>query len=131
MFRSIFRIPPLWSLLAALTVTVGGRILKERMDDTQLTKHFDQLYKYLDERFDLVDQRIDDFEKRVDKRFDAVGDRFDVVEERLDGIETTVNAIYQRLGNVEAEHAAMNQQLDRHERWHHQTADKLGLQLDH
>ena len=100
------------------------------MDDKQLTKHFDQLYKYLDERFDLADQRIDDFEKRVDKRFDAVGERFDLVEERLEGIESTVATIYQRLEHAEADQAATKSQLDRHDRWHHQTAGKLGVQLD-
>ena len=106
-----------------MTVTAAGCILKKHMnDEAQWTK----LYQYLDRRFDSIDGRF----AAMDERFDAMDERFDLVEERLEGIETTVNAIYQRLGNVEAEHAAMNQQLDRHERWHHQAADKLGLQLD-
>jgi len=94
------------------------------MDDKQLTKHFDQLYKYLDERFDLADQRIDDFEQRVDERFERV-------ETRLSNVENTVDALYKRSETDEIERLAMSQQLDRHDRWHHQTADKLGLRLDH
>ena len=67
----------------------------------------------------------------MDERFDTMDDRFDLVEERLEGIESTVAAICQCLEAVEADQAATISQLDRHDRWHHQTADKLGLRLDH
>jgi len=85
-------------------------------DEAQWTK----LYQYLDRRFDAIDGR-----------FAAMDERFDVVEEHLEGIESTVNAIHQRLEHAEADQAAMKSQLDRHDRWHHQTAGKLGLRLDH
>ncbi len=102
---------------------VAGRIVKRHMDDKQLAKHFEQLYKYLDERFDLADQRIDDFEQRTDERFERL-------ETRLSNMENTVDALYKRSETDQLERLAMNQQLDRHNRWHHQAADKLGLQLD-
>ncbi len=107
-----------------MTVTVAGRILKAHMnDEAQWTK----LYQYLDRRFEAIDGRF----AAMDERFDAVDARFDLVEERLEGIESTVAAIYQRLEHAEADQAAMKSQLDRHDRWHHQTAGKLGVQLDH
>ena len=100
-----------------MTVTAAGCILKKHMnDEAQWTK----LYQYLDRRFDAIDGR-----------FAAMDERFDVVEEHLEGIESTVNAIHQRLEHAEADQAAMKSQLDRHDRWHHQTAGKLGLRLDH
>ena len=107
----------------SLTITAAGRILKKHVnDEAQWTK----LYQYLDRRFDAIDGRF----AAMDERFAAMDERFDLVEKRLEGIETTVNAIHQRLEHVEAEHTAMKSQLDRHDRWHHQTAGKLGVQLD-
>ena len=35
------------------------------------------------------------------------------------------------LENLEVEQAAVHTQLDRHERWHHEVADHLGLKLQH
>ena len=107
-----------------MTVTAAGCILKKHMNDEA---QWAKLYQYLDRRFDAIDGRF----AAMDERFDAMDARFDLVEERLEGIETTVNAIYQRLEHVEADQAAMKSQLDRHDRWHHQTAGKLGLRLDH
>jgi len=107
-----------------LTIMVAGRILTVHMNDQD---QWAKLYQYLDRRFDAIDGRF----AAMDERFDAMDERFDVVEERLEGIESTVAAIYQRLEAVEAEHTTMKTQLDRHDRWHHQTADKLGLRLDH
>ena len=102
---------------------VAGRIVKRHMnDEAQWTK----LYQYLDRRFEAIDDRF----AAMDERFDTMDDRFDLVEERLEGIETTVTAIYQRLEHAETDQAAMKSQLDRHDRWHHQAADKLGVQLD-
>ena len=114
MFRSILHLSPLWSLLAALTVTVSGRILKEHMNDQdQWTK----LYHYLDKLFADVHTEI--AELRVE-----LNDKVDQANTALDGLAKASEA-------DELERLAMNQQLDRHERWHHQAADKLGLQLDH
>jgi len=82
-------------------------------DQDQGTK----LYHYLDKRFADVHTEMNDHFARV--------------ETRLDGIESTVDAIYKRLEDAEIEQTAIQSQLDRHDRWHHQAADKLGLQLDH
>ena len=113
----------MWQVYGDLTIMVAGRIVKARMnDDAQWAK----LYQYLDRRFEAIDGRF----AALDERFDAMDDRFDLVEERLEGIESTVAASYLRLEHAEADQAAMKSQLDRHDRWHHQAADKLGLQLD-
>jgi len=86
-----------------------------------------KLYQYLDRRFEAIDGRF----AAMSERFDTMDEHFDLVEERLEGIETTVNTIYQRLEHAEADQATMKSQLDRHDRWHHQAAGKLGVRLDH
>jgi len=81
-------------------------------DQDQWTK----LYHYLDKRFADVHTEI--AELRVE-----LNDKVDQANTALDGLAKASEA-------DELERLAMNQQLDRHDRWHHQTADNLGLQLD-
>jgi hypothetical protein len=71
-----------------------------------------KLYQHFDERIDKLEAEL---------AVKADGER---VYRALDGIA-------KRLDTDDAERAAMNNQLDRHDRWHHQTADKLGLKLDY
>ncbi len=70
------------------------------------------------------------------------GQMFQHFDERLNGlqdelksdinhVQNSVDGIAKRLDTDEAERAAMTHQLDRHERWHHLTADKVGLKLDY
>ena len=53
------------------------------------------------------------------------------LNDKIDQANTALDGLAKASEADELERLAMNQQLDRHERWHHQTADKLGLQLDH
>lgn len=76
-------------------------------DDAQRTK----LFRYLDERF-----------ATVDARFDAQDQRFDKLQSAVDGIVKVVD-------DQSVELAAVSVQLDRHKRWIHQLADRLGLKL--
>ena len=53
------------------------------------------------------------------------------LNDKIDQANTALDSLAKASETDELERLAMNQQLDRHNRWHHQTADKLGLQLDH
>lgn len=76
---------------------------------------FAKLYAYMTERFDKIDAAL---ELKADKAdVDGLYDRFDDVMAELDDIKT--------------EQAAHRVQLDRHERWHHEVADHVGLTLGH
>jgi len=64
---------------------------------------FSKLFNYMTERFDKIDAEL---AKKADA--DDMYRRFDDVMAELDDIKT--------------EQAAQRVQLDRHERWHHETA---------
>jgi hypothetical protein len=82
--------------------------MKGVMTDDQFMK----LFKYVEKRFDELQEELSSKAdgERVYKAFDAIA--------KNQGIE-------------QQERAAMLRQLDRHERWHHRTADKIGLKLDY
>lgn len=73
---------------------------------------FSKLFRYMTERFDKLDAEL---AKKADA--DEMYRRFDAVIAQLD--------------DIKIEQAAQRVQLDRHERWHHETAEHVGLKLSH
>lgn len=82
------------------------------MTEDQFEKQFAKLYVYMGRRFDAIETEL---AKKADR--DEMYQRFDAIEGRLDTIETELGAI--------------TVQMDRHERWHHQVADHVGLELQY
>ena len=118
------------------------------MSNDQLT----ELKQYLDQRFAEQDEKLDarfteqdhknenHLNQALAKLAGAVNRHFDEIERRLDQkadkagldrIYVTLDAILKNQEIERDERAAIMHQLDRHERWHHQTADKIGLKLDY
>jgi hypothetical protein len=85
----------------------------------QITDVRDSLSDQMLKLYQHFDQRLDKLETELATKAD--GER---VYRALDGIT-------KRLDDDETERAAMNHQLNRHERWHQQTAAKLGMKLDY
>ena len=81
-----------------------------------------------------VNQELAKFTGQLTQSFN---ERFDRLEKKVDGkadgerVYRTLDGIAKRLDDDGAERAAIQSQLDRHERWHHQAADKLDLDLEY
>jgi hypothetical protein len=80
--------------------------------------------------------RMDSFDKSMARMYSHMEKRFDRLEETK-ADKTDVNRIYDQLDGLikridedRTERMAIISQLNRHDRWHHQTADRLGLQFD-
>jgi predicted nucleic acid-binding Zn-ribbon protein len=69
--------------------------------------------------------------KYIERRFDELAHEVEDVRGQVSQVNGTVDGIAKQLDTDAAERAAITRQLDRHDRWHHQTADKLGLKLDY
>ncbi|MBB4853372.1 hypothetical protein HNP40_000738 [Mycobacteroides chelonae] len=85
------------------------------MTEEQFSKQFAKLYVYMDRRFDAIETEL---AKKADKT-------------EIDGIYVKLDSIEGRLDVIETELGAINVKLDRHERWHHQVADHVGLELQY
>lgn len=83
------------------------------MAEGQFNKQFAKLYVYMDRRFDAIEAEL---AKKADKT-------------EIDGIYIKLDSIEGRLDTIETEFGAIHIQLDRHERWHRQVANHVGLEL--
>lgn len=78
-----------------------------------MDKDFSELIEYLDEKF-----------VGIDKRFDGVKKDF------ID-LQTSVDAYAKKADDYFQEMVALAHKVDRHEKWFHQIADKLGIKLEY
>jgi len=83
---------------------------------------------------DILNQELAKFAGQITASFSERMDKLEAdLATKADGerVYRALDGIAKRLDDDAAERAAMQSQLDRHDRWHHQAADKLKVQLDY
>ncbi|MBU4204755.1 hypothetical protein KKE19_02420 [Patescibacteria group bacterium] len=78
-----------------------------------MKEDFSELITYLDEKF-----------VGIDKRFDKVEKGFVQLQTAVDKYAEKADAYFQEM-------LMLSQKIDRHEKWLHQLADKLGIKLSY
>ena len=89
----------------------------------------DQLRKILNEE---LTKELLKFASGMNLNFDSLKKQIDGKADKsdVDRLLKAFDAVAKQQEVEEHERLAINHQIDRHERWHHQTADHLGLKLD-
>jgi hypothetical protein len=84
-------------------------------------------FEVINKKFEVINEKFD----AIDKRFDAIDERLDQKADKsdIDLVLTRVNLISNKLDDYRAEQIGMQHQLDKHEKWHSQTAEKIGIKL--
>ena len=67
----------------------------------------------------------------MEKRFDEMTQRFDQVDQRLNDLQGAVDAYAKRADAYFQEMVVLSHKVERHERWLHQIAERLGVKLDY
>lgn len=118
----------------------------------EVINYLDEKFAAIDKNFSGIEQKFADLEKDINRRFGTVMFRFDKIDERFVEAESQVVALKEELksdiakvdGRVSdmytgldkytkkaddyfQEVAMLSNQVKRHEGWHQQVADKLGL----
>jgi len=78
-----------------------------------MNQNFSELIEYLDEKFTHVDERFDEMKK-------------DFID-----LQTSVDTYAKKADDYFKEMVALSHKVDRHERWIHQIAEKLGVKLEY
>ncbi|MBU3934356.1 hypothetical protein KKC00_00050 [Patescibacteria group bacterium] len=78
-----------------------------------MAEDFSELITYLDDKF-----------IKVNERFDKVGKDFVQLQTAVDKYAEKADAYFQEM-------LMLSQKIDRHEKWLHQLAEKLGIKLSY
>ncbi len=119
-----------------------------------MNEDFSELIQYLDGKFTKIDKKFEE----VDQKFKEVGGRFESVDSRFENISQKIIDIDGKLENIlenKADKSDINNlmnavdayakkadtyfqemlmianKVDRHEKWLHQVAEKLGIKLEY
>jgi len=78
-----------------------------------MEKDFSELFKYLNEQFTHIDQRFDYMKKE-----------FSDLQDSVDGFARKADVYFQEM-------LILAHKVDRHEKWMHQIAEKVGVKLEY
>ena len=101
-----------------------------------MKEDFSELVQYLDKKFGGVDDKFDG----IDRKIGILDQRLSIVENKLENkadktdIENLLGAIdayAQKADTYFQEMVMLAHKVDRHEKWFHQVADKLGIKLEY
>jgi len=104
-----------------------------------MDKNLSELIQYLDDKFVGIDERF----TGIDKRFDEISRIFATKEDLKEALEniTTKDDFNALMNSVDAyakkadtyfqEMVMLSHKVDRHEKWFHLVAEKLGIKLEY
>ena len=83
----------------------------------------------LDDAVTDIANIIGDFSSRVDERFNKIEEETAQLNKKFNHLINTLDTFLKRLDDLEADNTARDAQLARIDRWVHQVADKLQIEL--
>jgi hypothetical protein len=85
-----------------------------------------------DQLHDILNQELAKFAGQIMHHVDSKVDELrQELKTDIANVNQNIDSLAKRLDDDAVERAAITAQLDRHERWHHQTADALHLTLEY
>lgn len=104
-----------------------------------MNQNFSELIEYLDEKFEKVDERFNQVDERFEKLFEVFATKDDLAnavkdlatKEDFNKLLSAVDAYAKKADTYFQEMVALSHKVDRHEKWIHQIAEKLGIKLEY
>jgi len=92
-----------------------------------MTKDLSELVEYLDKKFTGIDKRFE----FVDSQIGELRSDFTTLRERVDAMYSGLDAYAKKADTYFQEMLMLATKVDRHEKWLHQVAEKLGVKLEY
>jgi len=94
-----------------------------------MEENFSELIEYLDRKFEKVDDKFGVITQKfigLEEKIDIKADKEDVVN-----LIGSVDAYSKKADDYFQEMVMLSHKVDRHEKWLHQVAEKLGIKLEY
>ena len=114
----------------------------DKIDDKFV--QIDARFTQIDDRFDKIDDRFDKMDQANCELLEFLGEQFDKMNAKIDtkadkadtATKEDINLVLNRIAmtntktdDYRAEQLQLKRQVDKHERWHFQVAEKTGVKL--
>ncbi len=103
-------------------------------DFSELIQYLGEKFTHIDGRFNGVDEKFTHIDGRfngVDEKFTHIDERFNEIKTDFNDLQTSVDAYAKKADTYFQEMVMLFHKVDRHEKWFHQIAEKLGLKLEY
>ncbi len=94
-----------------------------------MKEDYSELIEYLDQKFASIDGNLLTLNEKIiamDEKLETKADKDDV-----NNLLTAVDGYAKKADTFFQEMVALSHKVDRHERWFHEIADKLGVKLEY
>ena len=100
--------------------------MQDNQNNNNIVSDYKELVDFLTGQFGKVNERLEGIERILETK----ADKSDVANKGdIDRVLTRINLQGNKLDDYRAEQIGMQRQLDKHEKWHSQTATKIGIKL--
>jgi len=101
--------------------------------NVNMAKDFLELTQYLSQRFDKVDTDIDYLKGKIDEMDSDITDFKENKADKtdIDNLLNAVDAYAKKADTFFQEMVMLSHKVDRHEKWFHLIAEKLGIKLEY
>ena len=101
-----------------------------------MKENFSELVEYLDQKFEKTATKTDVRQLGteivgVKENIKELTIRMERVEESIHALTTTIDKLAKAVDDLRVEYSAIAMQMNRHEKWIQQIAEKLGMKLEH
>ena len=102
-------------------------------DFSEIIEYLDKKFSGVDERFSGVDEKLSgidekliDLDSKIEELKENKADKSDINE-----LMNAIDAYAKKADTYFQEMVMLTHKIDRHEKWFHQVADKLGIKLEY
>jgi hypothetical protein len=94
-----------------------------------MKEDFSELVQYLDGKFGIIDEKFNS----IDEKLLSLGEKLEKKADKsdLNSLIDAVDAYAKKSDAFFQEMVMLSHKVDRHEKWFHQVADKLGIKLEY
>ena len=95
-------------------------------DFSELIEYLDKKFSGVDEKFTSTDGKLIDLDKKIEEIKENKADKSDVNDlmNAIDDYAKKADTYFQEM-------VMLSHKVDRHEKWFHQVAEKLGIKLEY
>jgi len=95
-----------------------------------MQKGLNEVNEKLDDRLNEVHEKLDDINEKLDQKPDRADLELKADKVDIDRVVDRIGRLADKIDDDRSQQSVIKRQVEKHERWHYQTAEKVGIKLE-